>query len=100
MKTRMKKLRAAQIHKAPGDNIPPPAGEDLPVEGDMPSSEPPSSPCPPTITSPRHSTFSASPRLTTKASPAPGKADCSKGFMPRHSCLLPYFRKVLLYPNT
>ena len=96
MKTRMKKLRAAQIHKAPGDNVPPPSGEDLPAEGDMPSSEPPSSPRPPTITSPRHSTFSASPRLTTKASPA----ECSKGFMPRHSRLLPYFKKILLYPNT
>ena len=92
MKTRMKKLRGAQIHKAPGDNVPPPSREDLPAEGDMPSSEPPSSPRPPTITSPRHSTFSASPRLTTKASPALH----AKG----HSRLLTYFRKILLYPNT
>ena len=35
----------------------------------------------------------------TKTFPTPGKSDCSKGFMTRHSRLLPYFRKILLYLN-
>ena len=67
IKTRMKKL------KAKGGNVRPPAGEDLPVEGEMPSSEPPSEegttpPRPPIpssrspIPSPRPSTSSTSPR--------------------------------------